>query len=218
MAIPVSVIKWAGKIGRAIQVGAPKALGKMKWFKGVFGEGAELVGAAGKTVGYGRAVAARAKNINAIRFAKASEHGYLESSKFLLKRRMEIIGGAGIVGGIGATIAAIDQNPDTDPLTEGLKGAVGGSMWQVFGPTANMVDHGMIQGMMGGGISRMGITLPSKRDRIAGGMSGYTGETGIDQYSGNLRRQALGHMMQSRQNTRSFIGSEARSMHDSGGY
>jgi hypothetical protein len=199
---------------------ASKALKGAKWLKGMIGDDVLMYGAktAEHTVGKMRKMMGVAGREYRRVLAEGSEFGNLTAESLRIRRLQELGASAGIVGGVGMTLAAIDQNPETDPMEMGVRGGVSGSMWQAFGPAAGTYDAVSVSGMMGAASARMALNSPAKRHRIAAHMGEYTGSAGIDQYSGNLRRQALGYMMQSRQNTRTFLGSEARSMHDSGGY
>jgi hypothetical protein len=118
-----------------------------------------------------------------------------------------------ISAGIGALTGAVD--PDKSIIGEAAKLAAEGFLFETFMPTMAYLymasEIGRVGASVAGNISRGGA---ERMHHVMSGRGLYSQhDPSANQFAGNLRRQSLGYMMQSRQNTRSFIGSEATYMH-----
>ena len=213
MAVPVRALKWLWDIGRHLQRAAPKNLRGAKWLKGTIGDDAILLGSRTRTVGRSREALGRLGGMQRLGKGRGALHGEARATKIAAVQRQRVGGAIGLGMIMGGGIAAIDRNPETDVFEGAVRGGAGLALWEVFGPTALLADHTTLSGHISEGATGISHALPNRRSDIATGMVGYIGAAGMDQYSGNLRRQALGFILRSRQNTRSFLGSEASALH-----
>lgn len=118
-------------------------------------------------------------------------------------------GGFGFIGGL------ID--PDKNAIVEGVKGAAIGALFETFFPALQYAWIASSIAQMG--VAAAGNVSRASEERLYHAMSGRGLYSQVDpmqnQFAGNVRRQSMGYMMQSKQNTRSFIGSEATYFHTS---
>jgi hypothetical protein len=113
----------------------------------------------------------------------------------------------------GAIEGALDPNKPI--IGTALKSAVGFGLWSTFFPTVMALP--MITGTAAIVAGVTGNAARSSGQRLAHVMSGKGLYSQFDpsqnQFSGNIRRQSLGYIIQSRTNSRSFVGSESTYFH-----
>ena len=137
-----------------------------------------------------------------------------QSDKSQAKHLLQIAGVGGIFGGV---IAAFQGE---NVIGGAIREAASFALWETAFPAVNL-----IQGSVGLGGLLIGI--PTALERMDQSSHFNTLNEGYirskpmlynPSEGANLRRKSLGYILQSRQNTRSFIGSESVAMHDQGGY
>lgn len=121
----------------------------------------------------------------------------------------------GVIWGaaIGAIVGAVD--PDKTILGNAALFAAEGFLFETFMPTLQYLY--MTSALVGLGVGTAGNISRASSERLNHVMSGrglYSQHDPLqNQFAGNIRRQSMGYMLQSRQNTQSFMGSEATYMH-----
>jgi hypothetical protein len=145
----------------------------------------------------------------------------IDTGKIMLSTwRTQATAGEKLMAGTGFVLGAIGGAPHGfgGMIWSGLKeGAIAWGLGRFF-PAFTAFQMGM-------GIAEMAMGLPRTMGQMSSQITGMQVAAGerqyhpvelprVDPYGGNLRKRALGHMISSRQNNKSFIGNEASSMHD----
>lgn len=121
--------------------------------------------------------------------------------------------GAGLGAIIGGVTGALDE--DKSVFGTAARYGVEGALFETFFPTMQYLYMtsavGQIGASVAGNISRAGA---ERLHHVMSGRGLYSqSDPTQNQFAGNIRRQSMGYMIQSKQNTKSFIGSEATYMH-----
>jgi len=168
-----------------------------------------------KNARVGGASRAGSWNVDPASVAKAARTGKDASLIRALdaSHRARIKGGTLFGAGIGFLTGLAD--PDSSAVGTALRYGAEGFLFETFMPTMQYLFMGSALVQLGAGVA--GGISRANNERLYHVMSGrglYSQHDPTEnKFAGNLRRQSMGYMLQSKQNTRSFIGSEAAYMH-----